>query len=680
MRGMARPLAHWLVLATGLSLSGCSLTLTMFVVPPQVWTGQEFEVVVQANTNNTTSGDAACILQLPIGFTVEGSVSVHANVQPQHNFIATRDEPALLQPYAAEPGHYLAGFSGRDQVMATFKVIARAPASPSGQQSIKIALAGNSGPGTPYQATDPPGITAFAAITGAAYVRPIRVLGDPPMPFALDTNGLLGPGTLGVRWWGAALGDVDGDGNADLALSSGDPVFGPVRDTPHVWLSRPGSAWVERSQGFTFGRIVDHTFRPAFGDFDRDGFLDLAVSRGDAFFGNGGASWTPVPVIPGFWQPADGVAVGDIDHDGIDDVAFGGDWNPIRVFRSNGDRTFAERSNGLVTAGPGGFGPMLLQDVTGDGLCDLVAADGPTNGTSYPQAAAWAGDGQGNWTRTTGLPPFSDVAAGDVDGDGRVDLVLALSAGGTAIYSFQGGAWSPSTTTPPAVPYSSASIALLDHDRDGWLDIAVAPNRNASGPMQLWHSQGGARYVLVQDSGLSSWCTANCYSLVAGDIDGDTFPDLVAACLFEQPMVWHNTNAGLSPYGSPCSGGGHAAPRLRTTGTLRRGSTDFTYVMSGPPNGYAVLWLGTSMRFAFGLPILPRELDDFGAPGCSLLAAPDVEFFLRADAAGQSALTVRIPNDPDLARRTMFVQGAVVAPGGNALGWLFTAGLATRIP
>jgi hypothetical protein len=668
------------LLAASLPLTSCTPTLTVFVVPPQVWTHQEFEILVQGSTNNTTTGNAACILQLPAGFAVEGSVSVHPNVQPQFSFIATRDDPALLQSYTAEPGHQLASFSGRDQVMVTFKAIVRAPASPSGPQTIKIALAGNSGPGTPYQATDPPGITAFANITAPAYVRTIRVLGDPPMPFALDTNGLLGPNTLGVRWWGASLGDVDGDGNADLVLSSGDPVSFPVQDTPHVWLSRPGGAWIERSQGFILPPVLDNTFRPAFGDFDHDGFPDLALSRGQVFFGNGGASWTPVQVIPGLWPPADGTAVGDIDGDGIDDVAFGSDWGAIRVFRSNGNRTFSERSNGLVTAGPGGFGAMLLRDVTGDGFCDLIASDGPQNGTSYPQAAVWAGDGQGNWTRTTGLPPFSDVAVGDVDGDGRVDLVLALSAGGVGIYSWQGGAWSPPLILPPAVQYGSVSIALLDYDRDGWLDVAVAPKGFAQGPMQLWRNQGGASFALVPDPGLSSWCTANCYSLVAGDIDGDSFPDLVAACLFEQPMVWHNTRAGLSAYGSPCSGGAYAAPRVSTTGTLQRGSSDFTYLLAAQPNSSSVLWLGTSRRFAFGMPILPRDLDDFGAPGCSLLAAPDAEFFLFTGGGGQGSLLVRIPNDPALARETLFAQGAVLAPGANPLGWLFTAGLAARIP
>src|SRR5215831_1902447 len=160
---MKRSLVGLVVLAAGLSVASCTLTLAAFVVPAQVWTNHEFEILVQANVNpnNPTFGNAGCILQLPVGFTVQASVPIHDGSQSQFTFTPTRDEPALMQNYTAEPGHYLAAFSGADPPMIALKVIVRAPPSPVAQQTIKVALAGSSGPGTPYQVNDPPGVTAF---------------------------------------------------------------------------------------------------------------------------------------------------------------------------------------------------------------------------------------------------------------------------------------------------------------------------------------------------------------------------------------------------------------------------------------------------------------------------------------------------------------------------------------
>lgn len=93
-----------------------------------------------------------------------------------------------------------------------------------------------------------------------------------------------------------------------------------------------------------------------------------------------------------------------------------------------------------------------------------------------------------------------------------------------------------------------------------------------------------------------------------------------------------------------------------------------------------MLWIGASQRYAFGQPIMPRSLHDFGAPGCFLLAPPDFQIFLPIGSSGQAALAMPIPNDPILARLTLFAQGTVVAPSANALGWLFTGGLTAKIP
>ena len=49
-------------------------------------------------------------------------------------------------------------------------------------------------------------------------------------------------------------------------------------------------------------------------------------------------------------------------------------------------------------------------------------------------------------------------------------------------------------------------------------------------------------------------------------------------------------------------------------------------------------------------------------------------------ASGRASLPLPIPNQPALQLAVVFGQGASMAPGGNGLGWLFSGGLAARIP
>lgn len=561
---MNRKLFGLAFLILGLSVTSCRLTLVHFLVPPRVMATQEFEVRIRADGVVGTSGEPACVLQLPIGFTVIDSVFRSLGGTVPIMAVATRDDPALLQNYVAEPGHYLAGFSGQvHTAVGDFKVILRAPPSPTSIRYMKISLAGRASASAPFQATDPHGVTQFAFIAGPRHAAGIQVTPQAPTPFALVTNGLLGPGTSGLPWWGAAAGDIDGDGNADIVLTQGDPRYNLDVAAPRVWLSRHGRAWTEPSQGLPIGPAFLFTYRPIVGDFDNDGFADIAFSHGQVLFGNGGTSWQAIPsLLAQYSLLGDGAAVGDIDGDGIDDLALATFAGPL-VFRSNGDRSFTQSSNGLPNGiFHAGFGPLLLCDVTGDGHCDLVAAVGPRAGLKR-SGGVWAGDGQGNWTATPELPVFHDMAVGDLDGDGRVELVLAAWLGGIHIYTWRGGAWATSSVAPPPEP-GTVRLTLLDYDRDGWLDLVVVPG---IGPMQLWRNLAGAGLSLVPESGLSLWPSANLPSIVAADVDGDSFPDLVASCWGEHPTVWRNTGSGLSAYGTGCSGGSYTMPRIGFRGT-----------------------------------------------------------------------------------------------------------------
>jgi hypothetical protein len=633
-----------LLLTAGL-LAGCQLTLISFSVPTTVALGQVFDVVVQLQ-GSSQNGFGGCVLQVPNGFAVLGTSAPGSVVH---------DDPTLLALYTPEPGHFLASFSRNDGSsfgVSRYYAYVQAPATVTAA-TLKIALAGQP-TGQAWQANSPVGVTQFAQITAATHAQPINVVTVPPQAFHADAIGL--PyGTMWTSLWGTALHDLDGDGNDDLLANT------------RAFLRGAGN-WTEASNGLVNPTPLT-SMRVAAGDFDGDGFADIAHGRGTIFFGNGGSSWTPGPALPLATQTY-GVAVGDVNGDGRDDVAFGGYFiNHLRVFFGNVNRTFTDASNGLPALGNLGGQEVQLRDVTGDGHLDVV----------WHQV--WAGDSQGNWTPSTGLVGSiaQGVDSGDLDGDGLPELVHANGSAGVTVHRHLGGnAWAVAATY--ALPGREAeSVVVLDYDRDGRNDLVIGYRDGING-IELRRNLGGGTFATVAGSGLPASTATYVNDLAVGDINGDSFPDLAAVFFGQGTMVYQNWLPGLSSYGTACASTLVQAPEVAGTSAPLLGSPTFgVRVAGGQPGTLALLWLGTSRHTWSGVPALPLPLDPFGAVGCTLWTGPEVSSGGLFDPAGTFTLPVPIPANPVLARATVFAQGAAFAPGSLGLGLAFTAGLAIRV-
>ena len=223
----------------------------------------------------------------------------------------------------------------------------------------------------------------------------------------------------------AAVGDFTGDGIADLIVA--------------CW----GGSVVSFLRGIgngTFATMVNSAVGAAphsvvAGDFNGDGRLDAAVANHDSgsvsvLIGLGNGTFNPqVPYAVGAGPHS--IRAGDLNGDGRFDLAVANDGsNSLSVLLGVGNGTFVGAVNyptGLVPKGVG------IGDINGDGRPDLLSANTAGN---YPVCCNPGGDtiglllnaGNGTFAAaqpyTVGLTPFA-VSAGDLDGDGKLDVVTA---------------------------------------------------------------------------------------------------------------------------------------------------------------------------------------------------------------------------------------------------------------
>jgi hypothetical protein len=327
-----------------------------------------------------------------------------------------------------------------------------------------------------------------------------------------------------------AVGDFDGDGRLDL-------VVGSARADDVMVFFGNGRGGLGRGAAYPAG---PNPTEIAVADFNGDGFLDLAVANHGTplvtiLLGNGKGGFQAGPGSPlSIYSNPHPHTIGtcDLDGDGILDLVIDS-WaeNRFTLLKGDGKGSFAAPGV-TIEAGRKPYRNLRLADLDGDGRCDLVAPN-----MAEKAVTILYGDGHGSFRGAEDPPtpagpsPFA-VAVADVNRDGKPDIVVANYSGHMSDTSGDGLTFLLNDGrgrfhVGPGIPagHGSSDVAAGDVDGDGFLD-AVTVN---SGSGDLTVAFGGPEGLSRSRVTTVSYGARGAFRILLADFDGDGKADAVTA-------------------------------------------------------------------------------------------------------------------------------------------------------
>jgi hypothetical protein len=341
------------------------------------------------------------------------------------------------------------------------------------------------------------------------------------------------PVPVGPESGQVVLADINRDGHLDMVtrhllrrivavwLGDGKSHFAPAAEQPMHIDYEPG--WI------------------ALGDVNNDGMPDLGVARRDSlreavdlFLGDGrggfsraaGAPFTVSASVRGY-KP--GLHFMDINKDGnLDIVPVNGRRNTVTILLGDGRGGFMPGPAIALETGRNYYS-FAFGDVDGDGHLDVVAAISEGADLRPGRVVTKLGNGKGAFRDAAGsslsVPPDPRVGPlADVNGDGRPDLVLNHGENRflSVLLNENRGRFAPAAGSPFTLGMPGFAVVAADVNRDGNVDLLTATVRSVT--VLLGNSRG-----FVPAPGSPFRAGPGAYHLTVGDVNEDGRLDIAAS-------------------------------------------------------------------------------------------------------------------------------------------------------
>lgn len=359
--------------------------------------------------------------------------------------------------------------------------------------------------------------------------------------------------------------DVDGDGDLDVVVA--------VEHGPNALYVNEGAGRLRWKPGVFDPTPRDNEHVRA-ADFNGDGHLDVIfVAEADEvhqlYFGNGRGGFSNESArLPGGSQ-GNGVAVGDVNGDGLPDIVVGNTPEdkpgPARNFLWLNDPArpgrFIDATATHLPASEDHTQDIALADLDGDGDLDMVVAN------QSPPNRLLLNDGQGRFTdaseRLELLTPLEtrEVHVFDATGDGHPDIVFFNLTSNNhgwekdpqtrlLVNDGQGRFRDETARRLPAHTFSSWGGRVVDFNGDGAPDLLVSAIQVPGFvPLQVraWQNDGKGSFRDVTLDVVPSATVGRGWSMAQGDLDGDGKDDIFIGGWRSQARLLLTNTAILPP-------------------------------------------------------------------------------------------------------------------------------------